>query len=333
MNIENKRIEDCLINGEGAVSRIVLDHLAIPETVRVFFLGEEIIPIRFDFLGNPIFSYEQSMLLAFKRSEFIRRNGICPDVQVHYKERSFDVPMNEFDTLQSIKKSLHSLSAFENVIKSRRMFAKSHSDAGLKEFIVFGRLRLMHDGKLGYVCTDEYPQIKEDVEEVFRNSWYLPSDIPSASAVCPCCGKPFTIEDVKNGTYEFVDHIPWHIDCWHEYRRQKEIYKVINCLMDYVYEPVKRQCQYELLPNGYYKDAPHIPWFLYHTPDGDIIVGWRKRVISLEWQENFKAFDFEKLFSSENATKWQKNGKRGIHACGEDKAAEYLWKVLKAVNP
>ncbi len=332
MNIENKRIENCLINGEGDVPKIVLDHLAIPETVRVFFLGEEIIPIRFDYLGNPIFSHEQSILFTFKKSEFIRRNGTCPDALVRYKERIFDVPRSEFDTLQSIKKSLHSLLALENIIKSRKMFAKSHSDAELKEFVVFKRLILTHDGKLGY-CTGDYPQIKEDVEEVSHNSWYPHSDIPSASAVCPCCGKPFTIEDVKNGTYKFVDHMPWHIDCWHDYRRRKEIYKVINCLMDYVYEPVKDQCQYELLPNGYWKDAPYIPWFLYHTPDGDIIVGWRKRVISIEWQENFKPFDFEKLFGSENVIKWQENGKRGIYARGKDKAMEYLKKALKAVNP
>ena len=58
------------------------------------------------------------------------------------------------------------------------MFAKSHSDAGLKEFIVFGRLRLMHDGKLGYVCTDEYPQIKEDVEEVFAIHGIYPLIFP-----------------------------------------------------------------------------------------------------------------------------------------------------------
>ncbi len=331
MNIEKKRIENYLINGEGDVSKIILDHLAVPETVRVFFLGEKIIPIGFDYLGNPIFSHEQSMLFDFKREEFMRRGGTYPDMQVNYEERTFDVPRSEFDTLQSIEKSLHSLSAFENVIKSRRMFVKSHRD-GLKEFIVFGRLRLTRDGELGHVDTGDYSQTK-DVVETSHNSCYLPRHIPSASAICPCCGKPFTIEDVKNGTYEFVDCMPWHIDCWHEYRRRKEIHKVINCLMDYVYEPNnKHQCQYELLPNGYWEDAPHIPWFLYHTPDGDIITGWRKRVISIEWQENFKPFDFEKLFGSENVTKWQENGKRGIHAWGVDKAVEYLEKVLKAVS-
>ena len=93
--------------------------------------------------------------------------------------------------------------------------------------------------------------------------------------------------------------------------------------------------QFELLPNGYCNQdcCSHIPWFLFHTIDGDIIMGWRKRVISIEWQESYKPFDFDELFKTENVTKWEKGGKRGIHAWGKDKAHEYLKKVLEAVNP
>ena len=40
-----------------------------------------------------------------------------------------------------------------------------------------------------------------------------------------------------------------------------------------------------------------------------------------------------KLFSTEDVTKWEENGKRGIHALGDEKAYEYLKKALKAVNP
>jgi len=62
-------------------------------------------------------------------------------------------------------------------------------------------------------------------------------------------------------------------------------------------------------------------------------MGWRKRVISIEWQENYKPFDMDELFATEEVTKWERDGKHGIHAWGKDKAYEYLKKVLKAVNP
>ena len=41
----------------------------------------------------------------------------------------------------------------------------------------------------------------------------------------------------------------------------------------------------------------------------------------------------DELFGSENVTKWKEGKKRGIHAWGNEKAYEYLKKVLKAVNP
>lgn len=62
-------------------------------------------------------------------------------------------------------------------------------------------------------------------------------------------------------------------------------------------------------------------------------MGWRKHVISIEWQENYKPFDMNELFGTEDVTKWEEDGKRGIHAWGKDKAYEYLKKVLDVVNP
>ena len=62
-------------------------------------------------------------------------------------------------------------------------------------------------------------------------------------------------------------------------------------------------------------------------------MGWRKRVISIEWQANYKPFNFKELFENEKVTKWERDGRRGIHACSEEDAYKYLKTVLQAVNP
>ena len=54
-------------------------------------------------------------------------------------------------------------------------------------------------------------------------------------------------------------------------------------------------------------------------------------MISIEWQENFKPFDMNQIFASEDVTKWAENGKRGIHAWSIENAGKYLAKVNKAV--
>lgn len=158
-------------------------------------------------------------------------------------------------------------------------------------------------------------------------------DIPTTGSVCPCCGKLLTIDDVKNNPCVYVEGKFYHDSCWRNYRKLTEVDKFTRRMVGLLYKDT--DYQFELLPNGYCHEdcCSHIPWFLFHTIDGDIIMGWRKRVISIEWQGNYKPFDMNELFSTEDVTKWEEGGKRGIHAWGKDKAYEYLNKVLKSVNP
>ena len=157
--------------------------------------------------------------------------------------------------------------------------------------------------------------------------------IPTAGSVCPCCGKTLTIDDVKNNPCVYISGKFYHDSCWRNYRKLTEVDKFTLRMMDLIYKST--DYHFELLPNGYcHEDCySYIPWFLFHTIDGDIIMGWRKRVISIEWQENYKPFDMNELFGSEDVTKWEEGGKRGIHAWGKEKAYEYLKKALKTVNP
>lgn len=78
------------------------------------------------------------------------------------------------------------------------------------------------------------------------------------------------------------------------------------------------------LPNGYSPRVEGAPWFRVETEIGPITIGWRKRVISIDWSETtHTGKDILSLFQAESVTK----EKTYIHAEGREKAIEYLSKL------
>ena len=76
----------------------------------------------------------------------------------------------------------------------------------------------------------------------------------------------------------------------------------------------------EGMPNQYCPCEHCEPWQTVTTSIGDFVIGWRKRVISIEWAGR----KYSELFVDEDVTKWD----TGIHAWGAEKAVEYLKKIL-----
>ena len=346
MIIENKRI-DAHTTGKRTIGHIKLDKLAIPETVKVTLQGEQIIPESFNIYGHPNFTEEQQKLFMFAEEEFTRKNNgeYTPlKAEIVYEERIFEVPRSTFDTMNGIKKSLLSLSDLNEMLQNRMLFHMAHPNEPLNEFMIFGCFWLdeyaqitslkktQKDNANTYADVEEYQTFKMNNSKnlIFTSDGY---DIPAANSICPCCNKQLTIDDIKNNPCVYIDGKFYHDSCWRNYRKLIEVDKFTRQLMNCIYK--EKDYKFELLPNGYCHEdcCSHIPWFLFHTIDGDIIMGWRKRVISIEWQENYKSFDMDELFSEEEVTKWDEAGKRGIHAWGKEKACEYLKKVLKEVNP
>lgn len=65
------------------------------------------------------------------------------------------------------------------------------------------------------------------------------------------------------------------------------------------------------------------PWIIVTTQKGRIKLGWRKRVINLDWSESEIKSTGKELFEGENTT----TGERYIHCWSKDKAIEYLRKL------
>lgn len=120
-----------------------------------------------------------------------------------------------------------------------------------------------------------------------------------------------SLERTKNDVYNYiVRNDNEMIKC-----RLKTI-KSIKCLFT---NPV----YFKEIPNEY--DGGWVsPWFLVTTTKGVIKIGWRKRVINIDWSESDVTANAEHLFPEETVTKFD----RTIHAWGYDKAKEYIERIL-----
>lgn len=81
------------------------------------------------------------------------------------------------------------------------------------------------------------------------------------------------------------------------------------------------------IPNGYWGNAywaRHLPWFEITTYKGIITIGWRKRVINIDWSKSDIKIESKELFPDENVTKFDQT----IHAHNLSKAKEYIDKIL-----
>lgn len=86
----------------------------------------------------------------------------------------------------------------------------------------------------------------------------------------------------------------------------------------------------EEIPNGYCSRwcCKHLPWFKITTPVGRFTVGWRKRVISIDWSETVGTQDSKTLFAFEDVTKDEKL----IHAWSVEKATGYILTIISSAN-
>lgn len=97
----------------------------------------------------------------------------------------------------------------------------------------------------------------------------------------------------------------------------------------------------EAIPNGYWRPTDPWsvgdPWYRVATSVGHFVVGWRKRVLHLDWKDTVlrsrKAEGRnerpvpggEEVFPKEEVTRWES----GIHAYGFDKLTEYIQTLME----
>lgn len=87
----------------------------------------------------------------------------------------------------------------------------------------------------------------------------------------------------------------------------------------------------EPLRNGYCPEPCCLnkPWFRVTSKIGHVVIGWRKRVISIDWKDTvLKDRSGEELFPDEKVTRLE----TGIHAWGVDAAVKYIQHLHASVS-
>ncbi|OGY91747.1 MAG: hypothetical protein A3B31_01755 [Candidatus Komeilibacteria bacterium RIFCSPLOWO2_01_FULL_53_11] len=83
----------------------------------------------------------------------------------------------------------------------------------------------------------------------------------------------------------------------------------------------------EAIPNQYCPCDVCAPWYRVTTAIGVFTIGWRERVINIDWSALGQ--DFLSLFEGEDVTK----GANSIHAWGWEKATDYLSRIRQSLAP
>lgn len=340
-------------DGKEIYASFELKKYANINTLSVLMDGKQIFPYRFTLLGCPCFSldvyHEYEKLSKEYRQKTGEKYGYFT-VDVEYEEEEFNVPLESFNTIEGITKSLVDLETFNEMLDNRRIYRKVHPNSRLDEFVVYGQWVLDLFGQVMTITEVNYnlipesnsPELKEYcnlfgdkvVTEKYFGSFFETfsisyAGVPRSDSVCKICDEDWSIENLKyanysNYIYKFINGETYHKKCYCNDRHDKEIIEFKE-IFARVYPG--SDLQFDEIPNGYCSRecCKHLPWFIYHTPDGDIRLGWRKRVISIEWLENYKIFSHS--FQAEDVTKGfskSEDYSRYIHAWGKEKAIEYL---------
>jgi hypothetical protein len=340
MCLEIKRLETCISGFYSDVCAYInLDNYADKDSVKckIANIGEEIIPDMFSYGGTPYFSYN-----TFKK--YSNGNHYARIyVEVEYKEKELELNEYIFNTAKGIDDYILDLDTLHHIMNIRAI-AHEKKNIKLNEFVWRGLLKFDQFGQTMFLSEQEYTdntpyKVKNGTVEVDTFRFYCKRwsgtfrDIPEQNNICPQCGEKWTIDNITDCVtieQEKYKRVGYHKNCLRVYKNKEQL-KEFETIFSNTYN--LSELKFKAIKNEYCQCEHCASWFIISTPDGDIKIGWRKRVINIEWLENYKSFT--ETFESEDVTKGF--GKWGeekyIHAWGIEKAIEYIKRARESILP
>lgn len=244
-------------------------------------------------------------------------------VIVEYETCELPLNLNDIDTLEGLKRHIVDLESLD-YIRTIRSVAHRKFGIRLNEFIIFNTILFDQFGqgmKLKYENHNNYNYsftkiiTLDEFQSRVKEYSYGNDVIPRFDDICPHCKQKWNLNNI-NDCITRGNHV-YHIDC-----NKYNLYDNSKKEFDYIASKVFNQYDIHSVKNEYGSENYNGCWFIITTPEGDIRIGWRKRVIQIEWLQNYKLFQFDG--NNENVTKMFTNTERYIHAWDNKKAIEYL---------
>ena len=122
------------------------------------------------------------------------------------------------------------------------------------------------------------------------------------------------------------------LDVWHYYHqecRRKQLAAQQEATFRGLFQAAgfrADEIQFRAVPNRYGSENYHGPWFEVMTPVGMILIGWRKRVINIDWSATGR--ELRDVFADVNATK----GSYYVHAYAHGQVIDYLWRLRETLG-
>ena len=305
-----------------------LSHLAVPGTAKILIGTRWTSVDKYDIYGAPILPATLIKLFSME-NEIAKACGSSYTIEVRYNHGNL-IPPAILSNPDYVTYKLNSAIGFIDYLTEIKKYKKEFPySSDFHEFIFYGKFWLNQYGSV-MEMTELYdvPSNVMEAEEfkkihpTFTLSPFPTDSIVNSELRCPCCLQHFTLNDILQDKINWrASGGPTHRDC------QSNLYSLENKsdIFGAMHNAGWDISNYTEIPNEYGCDCEickNHPWFIFHTFDGDIKIGWRKHVISIEFMDGFSEFPMS-IFKKENVTKWEK----GIHAWGTQKATEYLAKV------
>ncbi|MDF2879987.1 MAG: hypothetical protein K0R54_544 [Clostridiaceae bacterium] len=346
MNREIKVMETCVSEKYGSdYVYIDLDDYSDTKTIKCTVLnyGDKLKPVFYGYNGNPYFKYDTFMKYA-KKDHYARIY-----VEVEYEPKELDLPVEIFNTVTGIDNYVVDLETLHKIIEVRSV-AYRKKKMKLKEFVWKNLLSFDEFGQVLVISGQEFIGQKILSEKDFKDSipLFIHTEtveiyiykryvnrytchyerIPYADEICPECGEKWTLETLNDFILVNQDNFKknsYHKECLKKHNSREQL-KEFTDILFMVYS--LKNITFTEIPNEYCPCDHCSPWFIVSTPDGDIKIGWRKRVINIKWLENYKKFS--DTFEYEDVTK-RFSEERYIHAWSTERAIEYIKRAKMSI--
>ena len=150
------------------------------------------------------------------------------------------------------------------------------------------------------------------------------ASLPPINENCDRCRRGWDMQNIEDFHQRHREESPYRHESCHKLasiEEEQEFFKTILERSEIPYTSMKA------IPNQYHSGLYDNPWFIVETKWGPLMIGWRKRVISMDWTGSQINHNGDITFKDDEVTTWR----TGVHAWGKDKAVEYL-RILSKGN-